>query len=47
LALAKDTKYNQYRSAVLTFLYEKQRKVESLSSADKSTKKQKAASEVA
>ncbi len=32
LALAQDQKYNQYRSAVLTFLYEKQRKVESINS---------------
>ena len=32
LALAQDVKYNQYRSAVLTFLYEKQRKVESINS---------------
>lgn len=45
LALAEDTKYNQYRSAVLTFLYEKQRKVESISSATK--KNAKDASEVA
>ena len=45
LALAEDTKYNQYRSAVLTFLYEKQRKVESISSAAK--KNAKDASEVA
>lgn len=32
LALAQNTKYNQYRSAVLTFLYEKQKKVESIKS---------------
>jgi nitrate/nitrite transport system ATP-binding protein len=32
LELAKDITYNQYRSAVLTFLYEKQRKVEVISS---------------
>lgn len=31
LALAKDPKYNEYRSEVLTFLYEKQRKVETIS----------------
>jgi nitrate/nitrite transport system ATP-binding protein len=31
LELAKDPIYNQYRSEVLTFLYEKQRKVESIS----------------
>lgn len=30
LALAKSTEYNSYRSAVLTFLYEKQRKIEPL-----------------
>jgi nitrate/nitrite transport system ATP-binding protein len=28
IALADDPKYNQYRQAVLRFLYEKQRKVE-------------------
>ncbi|WP_426357434.1 ABC transporter ATP-binding protein [Pseudocolwellia sp. HL-MZ19] len=31
LALAKDPEYNNLRSAVLTFLYEKQRKVETIS----------------
>lgn len=31
LSLAKDKKYNEYRSDVLTFLYEKQRKVETIS----------------
>jgi nitrate/nitrite transport system ATP-binding protein len=36
LALAEDPLYNQYRSAVLTFLYEKQRKVEDIGSAVKS-----------
>jgi len=30
LSLAKDTEYNRLRSEVLTFLYEKQRKVESI-----------------
>ena len=39
LALAKNTEYNHLRSAVLTFLYEKQRKVEPLSSSKKSTSK--------
>lgn len=38
LALAEDPEYNRLRSEVLTFLYEKQRKVEVIS---KSTKKQK------
>jgi len=32
LALADDTQYNHYRSEVLRFLYEKQRKVENISS---------------
>lgn len=32
LALAQDKRYNEYRSAVLTFLYEKQRKIEIISS---------------
>ena len=32
LTLAKDIEYNRLRSEVLTFLYEKQRKVESISS---------------
>lgn len=35
LALAKDPKYNAYRSEVLTFLYEKQRKVEPIASSKK------------
>ena len=39
LALAKNTEYNHLRSAVLTFLYEKQRKVEPLSLSKKSTSK--------
>lgn len=43
LALSKDPQYNNLRSAVLTFLYEKQRKVETIaknttSSSDKSKK---------
>jgi len=37
LALAEDVKYNQYRSAVLKFLYEKQKKVENLSSSKRTT----------
>jgi len=32
LSLAQDANYNSYRSAVLTFLYEKQKKVETISS---------------
>lgn len=47
LALAEDEKYNHLRSEVLRFLYEKQRKVEPLSSnktkSEKSEKKTKAA----
>ena len=35
LALAEDPLYNQYRSAVLKFLYEKQRKVENIGTAAK------------
>ena len=35
LALADDALYNQYRAAVLQFLYEKQKKVESISVAKK------------
>jgi nitrate/nitrite transport system ATP-binding protein len=31
LSLAKDNEYNRLRSEVLTFLYEKQRKIESIS----------------
>lgn len=38
LALAQDTNYNQYRSAVLTFLYEKQKKVESIKSSTSNRK---------
>jgi nitrate/nitrite transport system ATP-binding protein len=38
LSLAKDPKYNAYRSDVLTFLYEKQQKVETITS-KKSPKK--------
>ncbi|MCV6623410.1 MAG: ABC transporter ATP-binding protein [Cellvibrionaceae bacterium] len=36
LALAEDREYNHLRSAVLTFLYEKQRKVEPIKAKDKS-----------
>ncbi len=36
LALADDTKYNHYRAAVLQFLYEKQKKVESINVVKKS-----------
>lgn len=35
LSLAKDAEYNRLRSEVLTFLYEKQRKVENISAASK------------
>ena len=38
LALADDPRYNHYRSDVLRFLYEKQRKVESFAEARKSPK---------
>ncbi|MFT5117855.1 MAG: nitrate/nitrite transport system ATP-binding protein [Kiritimatiellia bacterium] len=38
LALADDSTYNHYRSEVLRFLYEKQRKVESIDTAKKQTK---------
>ncbi|MBE1286620.1 MAG: ATP-binding cassette domain-containing protein [Alteromonadaceae bacterium] len=37
LALAEDPQYNHYRSEVLTFLYEKQRKVEPIASKKKAT----------
>jgi len=43
IALAKDPLYNQYRSAVLTFLYEKQRKVETIKGSASSTKPRVAA----
>jgi nitrate/nitrite transport system ATP-binding protein len=42
LALAEDPQYNHYRSEVLTFLYEKQRKVEPIASKIKSTDAKKA-----
>lgn len=50
LALAKDAEYNRLRSEVLTFLYEKQRKVETISTKepvqkDGSSKSEKSKSE--
>jgi len=39
LALSKNAEYNNLRSSVLTFLYEKQRKVETISTAKKTTTK--------
>lgn len=39
ISLAKNPEYNSLRSSVLTFLYEKQRKVEPISSSKKSTTK--------
>ena len=47
LALAEDKTYNHLRSAVLTFLYEKQRKVENISSVKASSNTQSAKPEVA
>lgn len=47
LALAQDAKYNHYRSEVLTFLYEKQRKVENITSKRDSDEKTKKTSDVA
>ncbi len=41
LALAKDPEYNNLRSAVLTFLYEKQRKVETIAPTKTSDKSKK------
>jgi nitrate/nitrite transport system ATP-binding protein len=41
LALAKDPEYNNLRSAVLTFLYEKQRKVETIAPSKTSDKTKK------
>ncbi|MFT6208231.1 MAG: nitrate/nitrite transport system ATP-binding protein [Colwellia sp.] len=41
LALAEDVEYNRLRSAVLTFLYEKQRKVEVITKAEATESKQK------
>ncbi len=42
LALAEDPQYNHYRSEVLTFLYEKQRKVEPIAAKKKATDVKKA-----
>ncbi len=42
LALAEDPQYNHYRSEVLTFLYEKQRKVEPIAAKKKVTDAKKA-----
>lgn len=49
ITLAKDPQYNEYRSGVLEFLYEKQRKVEIISSKDKKkvTQNKEKSSEVA
>lgn len=41
IALAKDPEYNSLRSSVLTFLYEKQRKVEPISPAKTNSNKKK------
>ena len=47
LILAQDPEYNRLRSAVLTFLYEKQRKVENISSKQKAAQSNPSKSEVA
>lgn len=50
IALAKDTQYNQLRASVLEFLYEKQRKVEDISTKENNstkTKQQRKATQVA
>ena len=47
LTLAQDPEYNRLRSAVLTFLYEKQRKVENISSKQKAAQSNPSKSEVA
>ena len=47
LSLAQDPEYNRLRSAVLTFLYEKQRKVENISSKQKTAWDNSSKSEVA
>jgi len=47
LTLAQDPEYNRLRSAVLTFLYEKQRKVENISSKKKVAEQSSSESEVA
>ena len=41
LALAEDVEYNRLRSAVLTFLYEKQRKVEAIPTSESTKKTEK------
>ncbi|MBO9489367.1 ABC transporter ATP-binding protein [Endozoicomonas sp. G2_1] len=41
VSLAQDAQYNQYRSSVLSFLYEKQRKVEVMASSSKSESAEK------
>ena len=41
VSLAQDAQYNQYRSSVLSFLYEKQRKVEVMTSSSKSESAEK------
>ncbi|MEO0443271.1 MAG: ABC transporter ATP-binding protein [Pseudomonadota bacterium] len=47
LALANDPKYNHYRSDVLRFLYEKQRKVESIEERKKKAKAKNKSAKVA
>lgn len=47
LALAKDIEYNRLRSEVLTFLYEKQRKVENISTKTVSSSSEKSKAEIA
>lgn len=47
LTLAQDPEYNRLRSAVLTFLYEKQRKVENISSKKKAAQSKASETEVA
>ena len=47
LELAEDAEYNHYRSAVLRFLYEKQRKVEPISPSSSHSKPTKKTTEVA
>jgi nitrate/nitrite transport system ATP-binding protein len=47
IALADDPTYNHYRSAVLKFLYEKQRKIEDIKPASQTIGIKKATSEVA
>jgi len=47
IALADDPTYNHYRSAVLKFLYEKQRKIEDIKPASQTIGIKKTTSEVA